>query len=187
VLTSLSPQEGKTTVASNLAIALAAINHRVVLIDADLRKPRLHEIFGLDNESGLSTCLTSSSPSAAMARNRTIPNLTVITSGPPSLDATSLLHSPRVKELLENLRKDYDMVLLDTPPMLQMSDARVLGRLADGVIIVTRAGHTNRDDVVAARQRFAQDGTPVLGTILNDWNPRSARHGHYGYGKGYYQ
>jgi Mrp family chromosome partitioning ATPase len=63
----------------------------------------------------------------------------------------------------------------------------VLGRLADGVIIVTRAGHTNRDDVVAARQRFAQDGTPVLGTILNDWNPRSARHGHYGYGKGYYQ
>jgi Mrp family chromosome partitioning ATPase len=77
------------------------------------------------------------------------------------------------------------MVIIDTPPMLQMPDARVLGRLADAVILVTRAGHTTRDAAIAANQHFAKDRTRVLGTILNDWNPKSSPGGYYGYYKGH--
>jgi Mrp family chromosome partitioning ATPase len=83
--------------------------------------------------------------------------------------------------LLSYLRAEFDTVLLDTPPMLQMPDARVLGRLADKVIMVVRAGHTTKDASLAATQRFSEDGTQVLGTILNDWNPKSAPNGYYGY------
>jgi Mrp family chromosome partitioning ATPase len=94
-------------------------------------------------------------------------------------------------DLLEHLKQDFDMVLIDTPPMLQMPDARVLGRMAGAVILVLRAGSTTRDAALAARQRFAEDKTNLLGTILNDWNPKSSPGGYYGsykgYGGGYYR
>jgi Mrp family chromosome partitioning ATPase len=84
-------------------------------------------------------------------------------------------------ELLARLKQDFDMVLIDTPPMLQMPDARVVGRMADGVILVTRAGKTTRDAALAANQRFSEDRIRVLGTILNDWNPKTSSSGYYGY------
>jgi Mrp family chromosome partitioning ATPase len=88
-------------------------------------------------------------------------------------------------ELLKRLKKEFDMVLIDTAPMLQMPDARVVGRLADAVILVTRAGQTTRDAAVAAKDRLTEDGTRVLGTILNDWNPKQSPNGYYGYSNGY--
>ncbi|HTU44705.1 MAG TPA: polysaccharide biosynthesis tyrosine autokinase [Bryobacteraceae bacterium] len=188
VLTSASPGEGKSTVTSNLAIAIAETGQRVLLIDADLRKPRQHDIFSLDNRRGLSTLLRRGADAvdrdelvAALIRPTEVAGLHLLTSGPPTGAATNLLCDPFVSELLMLVRSDFDVVLIDTPPMLHMPDARILARLADALVLVIRAGHTSRDAALAAHQRFLQDGTRVLGTILNDWDPKHAPSGYYGY------
>jgi len=100
-----------------------------------------------------------------------------------------MLFSKQMQGLLKDLQKKFDSILIDTPPMLQMPDARVLGRLADAVLLVVRARRTTRDAAMAARQRFEEDGTLVLGTILNDWDPKASGGGYYGYYKsgGYYR
>jgi capsular exopolysaccharide synthesis family protein len=189
VLTSASPKEGKSTLTSNLAIALAEIKQKVLLIDGDLRKPRQHEIFGLSNDKGLSDLLTQRPAPLDnlkdLIQETEIPGLSVLPSGPPTQAAANLLYSANVPELLARFKQDYDMVLLDSPPMLQMPDARVLGRMADGVILVFRAGQTTRDSAIAARQRFSEDETNVIGTILNGWDPKRSPNGYYGSYKGY--
>ncbi len=187
VFSSANPREGKTTVVSNLAIALAEVNQRVVLIDADLRRPCVHEIFSLKNDIGLSDILRypkslNGDPLGAYVQQTSVPNLSVITSGRGGA-IPNLIYSNRFPELVERLREDYDMVLIDTPPMLQMSDARVMGRHADAVLLVVRAHVTTRDAAVLASRRFAEDGTRVLGTVLNDWNPADTAS--YGYSRYY--
>src|ERR1035437_529960 len=183
VMTSASPREGKSTVTSNLGIALAEIREKVLLIDADLRKPRLHDIFGLPNEKGLSSLLMERPvPPELMegiVQETQIPGLFVLPSGPATQASANL------PELLAQFKKEFDMVILDTPPMLQMPDARVIGRIADGVLLVLRAGQTTRDAAIAARQRFGEDETRVVGTILNGWDPKRSPNGYYGYSKGY--
>ena len=186
VLTSGSPSEGKTTLVSNLAIAMADIRRKVLIIDADLRRPRIHSLFDLPNEYGLSTILRERDfisqaelDTAIQATN--VPGLSVLPSGPPTSSAANLLYSPNMAELLDRARAEYDLVLIDTPPTLLLADARVLGRLADGVVVVTRANQTTRDAIVAVTKRFAEDGTNIIGTILNDWDPKKSRSGYYGY------
>ncbi len=177
VITSPGPREGKTTVVSNLAISLAEISHRVLVIDADMRKPRQHDIFNVPNRWGLSDLLREQSPISelpreAIALETEMPGLFILPSGPGIQSIANLLHSPRARELLQRAQDHFDTVLVDTPPMMQISDARVLGRMADAVILVLRAGHTTRDSARTAKDRFLEDGTPVLGTILNDWDPK---------------
>jgi capsular exopolysaccharide synthesis family protein len=190
VVTSSGPAEGKSTVISNLGIAVAEVNHRVLLVDADLRKPRLHTILGVENDRGLSDLLRSREPIAAtlegMIRETEIPGLFLLPSGPSTSSAASLLYSTRMPEVLKVLRMQFDTIFLDTPPMLQIPDARVLGRMVDSVLMVVRAGKTTRDAAMAARQRFAEDGTQILGTVLNDWNPKWSPSGYYGYDGAYY-
>jgi capsular exopolysaccharide synthesis family protein len=191
VVTSANPSEGKSTVVSNLGIAVAEVNQKVLLIDADLRKPRLHDVFNLKNDNGLSDLLRSkenlSAVLAGAIQETHVPDLYVMTSGSSTSAATSLLYSNRMPELLKHLRSEFETIFIDTPPMQQIPDARVLGRLVDCVIIVVRAGKTTRDAAMAARQRFSEDGTRMLGTILNDWNPKRSPNGYYGSnGKGYY-
>lgn len=190
VVTSANPSEGKSTVVSNLGIAVAEVNQKVLLIDADLRKPRLHDVFNLNNDNGLSDLLRSKeSVSAALAgaiQQTHVSDLYVLTSGSTTAAATSLLYSNRMPELLEKLSTEFETIFIDTPPMLQIPDARVLGRMVDRVIMVVRAGKTTRDAAMAARQRFSEDGTQMLGTILNDWNPKRSPNGYYGYQNGYY-
>jgi capsular exopolysaccharide synthesis family protein len=190
VVTSAGMGEGKSTVVSNLGIAVAEVNHKVLLIDADLRKPRLHDIFGLKNDRGLSDWLRSKDAADVLPegiiQETSVPDLYVLTSGATTSAATSLLYSNRMPELLKRLRGEFETIFLDTPPMLQIPDARVLGRMVDRVILVVRSGKTTRDAAQAMYQRFSEDGTKVLGTILNDWNPKHSANGYYGYSNGHY-
>jgi capsular exopolysaccharide synthesis family protein len=190
VFTSAASGDGKTTVVSNLGIALAEIGRKVLIIDSDLRRPRQHRIFDVPNDVGLSTLLKSqeSKPDAwtGFVQGTKVPGLWLLPSGPATQAAANLLYSPRLTELLSGVKKEYDMVLLDTPPMLQMTDARVLGRMTDAVILVARAEQTTRDALVAATQRLTADRIRVLGTILNDWNPKRSPNGYYGYYRGSY-
>jgi succinoglycan biosynthesis transport protein ExoP len=181
VLTSPEAGAGKTTVTSNLGMATAEIGRRVLLIDADLRRPRLHRLFEIPNSFGLTDILRITTPLEEipvnqLVRQTKIPGLCLVPSGPTTDGLTSLLYSPRLTEFLERVAKEFDLVLIDAPPMLYFADARVLGRHSDGVILVLRSGQTKRDAAILARQRFDEDGTCVLGTILNSWdlkNPRS--------------
>jgi capsular exopolysaccharide synthesis family protein len=108
-------------------------------------------------------------------RETRVANLFLLPSGAESAASTNLLYSERMAGLLELFEKEFDTVLIDTPPMMQIPDARILGRLADAVILVLRAGRTTRDAAQAARARLTEDGTTVLGAILNDWDPKRAR------------
>jgi capsular exopolysaccharide synthesis family protein len=190
VVTSANPMDGKSTVVSNLGIAIAEVNQKTLVIDADLRKPRQHEIFKLKNDRGLSELLRSKDPvttllEGGIIQQTDVPELYVLTSGAVNSAATSLLYSNRMPELIQQLRTQFETILIDTPPMLQIPDARVLGRMVDRVVLVMRAGKTT-SAAQAARQRFAEDGTRLLGTILNDWNPKRSPNGYYGNYNGYY-
>jgi succinoglycan biosynthesis transport protein ExoP len=190
LITSAGHGEGKSSTVSNLGIALAEINQRVLLIDADLRKPRLHDIFNLPNTWGLSDLLREKSsladcPLEALARKTEVDGLHVLPSGPGTVSITNLLYSSRMADLVERVRNDFDITIIDTPPMSYLSDARVLGQLADAAILVIRAARTTRDEARAAKERLVDDGIRVLGTILNGWEPKvKAKYG-YGYGYGY--
>jgi capsular exopolysaccharide synthesis family protein len=188
VLTSANPSEGKTTVTINLAISLAEINRRVLLIDADMRRPRLQNLFDLGQGPGLADLLREKTAGEHLTPDEVIcptaiPGLYIMRSGRNSGVVSNLLHSARLPALLEQLRNEFDNVVIDTPPALHISDARVIGRLADAVLLIVRAGQTTRDAAQMVKQRFGEDGTPLLGTILNGWNPK---HDVYGYKYRYY-
>jgi succinoglycan biosynthesis transport protein ExoP len=175
VITSANPGEGKTTVASNLALALAEIGQSVLLIDGDLRRPRLHEIFSVPNRWGLTDLLQGETPPEGCERmvfKASFSNLFLLPSGSRATNISGLLHSPQVFAFLKSMREEFCTVIIDTPPMLHMPDARVLGHMADGVILVVQSAQTMRDAAVTAKQRLTEDGTRVLGTILNNWDPR---------------
>jgi polysaccharide biosynthesis transport protein len=194
VITSVNPGEGKTTVACNLALALAEIGpsvlmQSVLLIDGDLRQPRLHEIFGVPNRWGFADLLEGKKPPngcEGMVFKTGFRNLNLLPSGSSTVNVSALLHSPRASAFLNRMREEFHTVIIDAPPMLNMPDARVLGRLADGVILVVRSAQTMRDAAVAANQRLTEDKTRVLGTILNQWDPRKTNSYGCGYGYKYY-
>ncbi|MCU1260352.1 MAG: hypothetical protein JWO80_3237 [Bryobacterales bacterium] len=188
VFTSAGPSEGKTTSVCNMGIALADIGKRVLLIDADDLRPRLDVIFGMGNECGLTSVLADSTPVASysleeIARPTRVPGLSILTNGPDTTCMAQLLNKTRTRELLTRLRNDYDFVLIDTPPVSQIN-ARVLGKVVDGVVLVCRANHTDRGSVMAARKRLLEDGTAVLGTILNDFYQKRGSPG-YQYANAY--
>jgi succinoglycan biosynthesis transport protein ExoP len=184
VVTSLSPAHGKTSVVSNLAIAMAELGKRVLMIDADLRSPSLHKTFGLARDPGLTTLLSDDQPLEALDMNATIqstavPNLWLMSSGIyADTSASALFHSGRMLQLLTLLRGEFNTILIDTPP-LTLSDARILGPLSDGVILVLRAGEVKIESVLAAEERLVEDGSRVIGTVLNNWDPKSNGYGSY--------
>lgn len=191
LITSPSAGEGKSTVVSNLGVAIAEMGERVLLIDGDLRNPRLHTIFGLELEPGLSALLKKTSAENEIpeldrcVRATVVPNLFVLLAGQPTAFSSSLLASARLLETLEELSTQFDKILIDTPPMLLIPDARIMAKHADTVVLVVRAGKTSRDAAAAAHERFLADGTQLAGAITNDWNPANSAAGYYGYGYKY--
>jgi polysaccharide biosynthesis transport protein len=175
VITSPESGAGKTTVTSNLGVATAETGRRVLLIDADFRRPRLHRVFDMPNSTGLTDLLRlntpiESTPLKQLVQATKIPGLSLMTSGPTTNSPSTLLYSPRLVEFLERMGREFDVVLIDAPPMLQFADARVMGRYSDGVILVLRASQTKWEAAMLACQRFDEDRTRVLGTILNSWD-----------------
>ena len=181
LVTSLNPADGKTTVASNLAIALTGGSRRVLLIDADRRRARLHSIFRRSNTRGLSDLLEAGCTSGVgeFVLDTPVPNLFILPSGKSQPSTVDLLYSDRMASIVQQCRESYDLVMIDTPPVLYLPDARILGRLSDGVILVLRAGRVRSDSVIAAERTLRRDGIPVMGTILNDWNPKTNGYGVY--------
>lgn len=177
VVTSPNSGEGKTSITSNLGVALSKSRLRVVLIDGDLRRPMLHRAFSLENRKGLREILRGevnleTTPTYSLVTSTEIPNVSIISAGQGSGDIVGLLHSPYFGALLARLSKDFDIILVDSPPILHMADARVLAGHSDGVILVFRAGCTTREQAVDARDLFQRDGVRLVGTLLNDFNPR---------------
>ena len=182
VVTSPGPEEGKSTTAANLAIAFAQQGHRVLLIDCDLRRARIHKIFDETNLPGLTSVLAGAEPLAAAIRQSRVPGLNILPSGPLPPNPAELLGSTQMTELLDTLSVNYDMLILDTPPLLAASDAAIVSRIVDGALVVVRAGWTEKSALQTAIQQLATVGARVLGTVLNDPDaevPKYARY--YGY------
>jgi capsular exopolysaccharide synthesis family protein len=177
------PGEGKTTVAANLSVMLAQADRRVVVISADMRRPRLHELFGLSNGRGLSNVLGGelALPDCVFATQ--LPSLLVCPAGPTPPDPAEMLQSERMQELLVTLRQTADFVIVDCPPVLTVADPLGLASMADAALFVIDSTGTKRSDVAEARYRLEQVGTTLLGGVLNKM-PAPAR-GRYGYGYGY--
>jgi succinoglycan biosynthesis transport protein ExoP len=167
VVTSPSAGDGKSTVAANLAIALAQAGQRVAVIDADLRKPTLHKVFGLHQRVGTTTVLLDQAEvrDAIQLLGPSMP--AVLTSGQIPPNPSELLGSRRMEELLAELRVSYDIVLVDCAPLLPVTDPMVVSRFTDGVLLVARAGATTRDQANAARAACEKAGAKVFGTVLN--------------------
>jgi capsular exopolysaccharide synthesis family protein len=191
VVSSPGASEGKTTVLCNLAMAYAETSRSVLIVDCDMRRPRLHDVFGLSNDVGLAGLLSETTPLEARSvflhsHQTAVPGVTVLTSGEPSAGTANLLHSRRFAELIELARQQFDVVLLDTPPMLHIADARIAGVLADGVVLVVRSGKTSRESALAVKRQLVEDGIPIIGAALNDWNPKvSGTYGYEAYSKYY--
>ena len=186
LVTSPGPGEGKTTTAANLAVVFGLAGHRVCVMDTDLRRPTIHKVFGVDNSKGLTTLLLSREPDIDRTLVRSLyANVTVLPSGPLPPNPSELLGSARMQEILDGLRERFDVVLMDSSPALVVTDASVLGMLADGLLIVARAGKTRAGELRATITELAQTGRPIAGLILNRVSTRDAGYYYYQYGRGY--
>jgi capsular exopolysaccharide synthesis family protein len=192
LITSTQPQEGKTTVAANLALTMARSGRKTLLIDADLRKPRLHRILGLDNRRGFADVLggglgpqevIEAVPLGATVSGA-IRSLDAITSGRVSRGSVEALSSPKLRQILGYLYEIYDAVLLDSPPVLAVSDPLLLAPVADGVLLVMNAGMPERE-VKRAVDRLSQAGGRMLGVVINRFDERVDGPGFHPY-TGYY-
>ena len=178
-VTSAMPGEGKTTVASNLAIAFAQQGLNVLLLEADLRRPRMHRVFGLPLEPGLTNCIVGRCAINEAIRLTSIENLSVITCGAAPPNPSELLGSESMRKVLAALDEQFDLLVIDTPPVLAAADAAVVGSTVDAVLVVVRGGKTNKAIVRQAVQQLHTVGAPVIGTVLNDMDAEMDRH--YGY------
>jgi tyrosine-protein kinase Etk/Wzc len=184
LITSTVEGEGKSTLVSNLAVAFAQQGVRVLLVDADMRRANLHHMFGLKRSPGLSTVLEGQATLADAIQSTKIPNLSLLAAGAVPTNPAELLGSPNVRELLGKLSGDFELVLLDSPPLLAVADASIMGALTDGVLMVVRAGRAERDAIAAARDLLAEVGATMVGAVLNDPHGEVARSGgsYYFYG-----
>jgi succinoglycan biosynthesis transport protein ExoP len=185
VVTSAAPGEGKTLTAANLAVTLAYDGLRVLLVDCDIRRPRVHGLFHLPRAPGLMELLTSSStnggPRLPAIRDTSVVGLSVLPCGALPSNAANLLSGTRMRILLQELREQFDIIVLDTPPVLATADAGIVASLTDGVLLVVRAGATDKNAAQRACQQLANVGARVIGTVLNDPGGQVAKEGDYYY------
>lgn len=167
MVTSSGPQEGKTITSSNLAITMAQSGNKVVLLDCDMRRPRVNKLFGISRNRGMTNLLVEKTDLKLTVFNTSVPNLHVIPSGPIPPNPSEILGSKRMEELIEVLRKNFTRIIIDTPPITAVTDAALLGKLSDGVVLVVRANRTVRDMAKTGLEQLTAVGAKLLGVVLN--------------------
>jgi capsular exopolysaccharide synthesis family protein len=176
-------------VVQNLGIVLAESGRKVLLVDADFRRPHLHRKFGLANEWGLIDLLSEDLPLSEYPLERLavptgLPGLAILPNRVTQNNVAKALYSPRFRAVLQNLSRQYDMILVDAPPILSVADARIIAPLTDSLILVLRCGVTDRESAMEAYQRIQADGVSLLGTVLTDYNLSADRRRQYYYDYG---
>jgi protein-tyrosine kinase len=178
--------EGKTTFLSNLAYLLSKKGKKTILIDLDLRKPKVHKIYDVDNTKGITEILTERVELKDAIKRKKENGFDVITSGEKTTAIINLLESNKMKELIEKLRKEYDYILLDSPPIINVSDALYISKLSDSIIFVVSLNQTKRGLIKEAINLLKQNNCNLLGIVVNQVDIKKTRYGYgYGYGYGY--
>ncbi len=181
LVTSPGPGEGKTLISSNMAIAMAQSGLKTLIIDLDLRRPRIHKALGVTNDLGMADMIKDKTPIDAIIHKTDVLNLDVIPAGKIPPNPTELLHSPEFDRVLAELRERYDRVIIDSPPIGAVADALILSRSADGVLLVLKYAQTRRDMFKRVVEQLEGIGAPLMGCVLNDIKRNSP-----GYGYSYY-
>ncbi|ERG67709.1 MULTISPECIES: CpsD/CapB family tyrosine-protein kinase [Exiguobacterium] len=181
VITSASSGEGKSTTSSNLAVVYAQQGKRVLLVDCDMRRPTAHFTFRLSNGIGLSTVLAKKTTVEKAIHSTQIENLDLIAAGPIPPNPSELLSSKMMDRVLEELKTNYDIIILDAPPMMQVADTRLLARKVDGVVLVVGCDKSDRQMVVKAKEQLTLAEAHILGVVLNKREPQGSDDYYYYY------
>lgn len=181
-VTSSGPGEGKSTTVANLAVVFAQQGKKTLLIDCDMRKPTVHYTFNLENHHGITSILTKRSDLKQCLKETDVENLSVLTTGPIPPNPAELLSSQSMKDLLKEALETFDMILLDTPPVLAVTDAQILANQCDGTILVIKSGETPVDAALKTKELLLAANGKLLGTVLNDKQFQDS-HYYYYYGK----
>jgi len=166
-VTSSGPSEGKTTIISNLSITFAQSGNRVLLIDADMRKPGVDKVFGLQNKAGLTNVLALKQDYKKLIHADVVSSMDVLTSGPIPPNPSELLSSNRMKDFVKRIREDYDIVFIDAPPAGPVTDAAILSTIVDGTILVAASGQVHIDEIKRAKSMLDNVNANILGVVLN--------------------
>ncbi|MBD3920688.1 CpsD/CapB family tyrosine-protein kinase [Paenibacillus sp. PR3] len=181
VVTSAGPGEGKSTTISNLAITFAQSERRVVLIDADMRKPTAHHTFRASNRVGLSSLLAHKNQLEDVLQETNVPDLFIITAGPIPPNPAEMLASRRMSELLELLKTEFDIILIDTPPLLAVTDAQLIASKSDGVVLVMEYGSVKREAALKAKAGLDTVNAKILGVVMNNVKRSKSEQSYYYY------
>ncbi|CAM3832581.1 CpsD/CapB family tyrosine-protein kinase [Mesobacillus thioparans] len=179
MITSAGPGAGKSTTAANLAVVFAQQEKRVLLIDADLRKPTVHYTFNLTNTFGLSSVLSKQMQLVEAVDESEIENLGILTSGPVPPNPAELLGSKAMNQFLAEAKQHFDVIIFDTPPMLAVTDAQVLANKCDGSILVVYSGKTEMDEAAKAKELLTNTKSKLLGAVLNHKKLQSSDYYYY--------
>ncbi|KOR76605.1 CpsD/CapB family tyrosine-protein kinase [Paenibacillus solani] len=167
MITSTQTGEGKTTTISNLAVTYAQEGKRVLLIDADMRRPSLHRVFSVPNHQGLSTLLNGQTSVQDSVQETIVSNLSLLPSGPVPANPAELMDSVVMRELLEQLKPEYDVILLDTPSVLSVSDSVIVSALCDGVVMIVASGKVRKDHLKKAKEQLDHVNARMVGIVIN--------------------
>ncbi|WP_083189942.1 CpsD/CapB family tyrosine-protein kinase [Orenia metallireducens] len=179
-VTSSGPSEGKSLTIANLAVSMAQNGKKVVIIDADMRKPMQHKFYDLPNFEGLSNILTSEIEFEDGLRETGIDGLKVVTTGTVPPNPAELLNSKRMEEVIKKAEKEADMVFIDTPPVIAVTDAAVLSNKVDGIILIVASHQTEEQMMVRAKENLDKANANIIGTIITKY-PVSTKGGYYNY------
>ena len=180
-VTSCMPNEGKSMTAANLAVVLTQAGKSVLLLDCDMRNPTVHKNFGLSNKLGLSSCISMDTPLSAAVQATKVDNLYALTSGVIPPNPSELLGSEQMKNVLQRAKEQYDYVLIDTPPVMPVTDALIVSRFVDGMILVIASAEVKVEMARDVKNQLVNAGANILGVVLN-----KVRSEHHGYGYYYY-
>ncbi|MDD3416492.1 MAG: CpsD/CapB family tyrosine-protein kinase [Lachnospiraceae bacterium] len=181
LMTSAAPGEGKTTTLCNVAMTMADAGHKVIIIDCDLRKPRIHKFFEISNKEGITDVLLKGEDFKNFLKGGFHPNLEIITSGKIPSNPSEILYSNAMKNLIEKIKMEYDFVFIDTPPVIAVTDAVIMSGYIDGVVLVCASGKTEVEMAKKAKEALRKVNANILGVVLNRIPVKGQKYANYYY------